>query len=82
MLMLKATNTAICFISEIRFIVSGGGTSSGFYNRLEVYYEPHISDFLNLRVGATAHFHGKFSGWQQQFSLVFNLQELLGRKNK
>lgn len=60
----------------------GGGTSSGFYNRLEVYYEPHISDFLNLRVGATAHFHGKFSGWQQQFSLVFNLQELLERKNK
>ena len=49
----------------------------GMYNRVEVYYEPHIADFVDLRVSVTGHFHNGYSGCQQQVGLVFNLQRLL-----
>lgn len=52
----------------------------GFYDRVELYYEPHISDFLTLRASAVLHFNDwGFSGWQQKVSLCFNLQSLLRR---
>ena len=48
------------------------------YDRLEVYYEPRIADFVNLRVGLVAHFlESGYAGFHQQVSLIFNLQELL-----
>lgn len=50
-----------------------------FYDRLEVYYQPHIADFLDLRLAVTAHFPEDFryAGMQQKLSLIFNLDKLL-----
>ena len=54
----------------------GNVSSSGIYDRLEVYYEPRIASFLDLRVELAVHFHSKgYSGFQQRLSLIFNLQE-------
>lgn len=53
------------------------GDAAGIYNRVEIYYEPHIADFVDLRIGVTGHFHRQYSGCQQQLSLVFNLQRLM-----
>lgn len=49
------------------------------YDRLEVFYEPHIADFLDLRLSIVAHFPDgfKYAGMQQKLSLVFNLDRLL-----
>ena len=59
-----------------------GRLEAGFYDRLEIYYEPKLGDFLSLRVEALFHFHGMhYSGCQQVISLRFNLQELIN-KNK
>lgn len=49
------------------------------YDRLEVFYAPRISRFLDLKVAAVLHFSGVYAGWQQMVTLHFNLQELLGR---
>ena len=49
------------------------------YDRLEVFYAPRISRFLDLKVAAVLHFSGGYAGWQQMVTLHFNLQELLGR---
>ena len=49
------------------------------YNRLEVFYQPHIADFIDLRLSVIAHFPGSFAGTQQQLSLLFNLDRLIGR---
>ncbi|MCM1502504.1 MAG: hypothetical protein NC115_07550 [Bacteroidales bacterium] len=54
----------------------------GMYNRVELYYEPHIAYFLDLKVSITGHFHEKYSGCQQQVGLVFNLQRLLERTSR
>lgn len=51
--------------------------SSGTYQRLEVYYEPHVADFVGIRAGAVLHFNEGFSGWQQIVSITFNLDRLL-----
>ena len=60
-----------------------GRTGFGFYDRLEVYYEPKIADCLSLKVSAMFHFHGKgYSGCQQMVGLRFNLQEMLERVKK
>jgi len=59
------------------------GTGAGFYDRLEVYYEPEIGSYLKLRVSALFHFNGsRYSGCQQMVSLRFNLAELLDRTNR
>ena len=52
---------------------------TGIYDRLAVYYEPHISDFLDIRLAVNVHFNGGFAGWQQMLSLKFNLQSLLSK---
>ena len=55
-----------------------GATGAGFYDRLEVYYEPKLSDWLDLRVSAVFHFNGtRYSGCQQVIGLRFDLHELL-----
>ena len=57
-----------------------GRTGSGFYDRLEVYYEPQIAGFLSLKVSALFHFNGRrYSGCQQMIGLRFNLDKLLRR---
>ena len=53
----------------------------GGYNRLLLFWQPHISDFLDLRISAVFHYsdggdagvHFAFQGWQQMLSLVFHL---------
>ena len=49
------------------------------YDRLEVYYQPHIADFLDLRLSIVAHFPYDFNyaGMQQKLSLIFSLDKLL-----
>jgi hypothetical protein len=60
-----------------------GKTGAGFYDRLEVYYEPQIADFLSLKVSALFHFNGsRYSGCQQMVGLKFNLERCLNRTNK
>ena len=46
---------------------------------MEVFYEPHIADFLDLRLSIVAHFPDgfRYAGMQQKLSLVFNLDRLL-----
>ena len=57
--------------------------SNGTYDRFEVYYEPVIGSYIKIRVAAIFHFNNlKYSGTQQMVTLGFDLQELLGRKNK
>jgi len=56
---------------------SGG---AGFYDRLEVYYEPSFGKYLTLKVSAVFHFNNfNYSGCQQIVSLRFNLHELIAR---
>lgn len=60
-----------------------GTDGTGFYDRLELYYEPKIGDFLKLRVSALFHFNGsRYCGGQQMLSLHFNLNRLTGLLTK
>ena len=59
-----------------------GRKGPGTYDRLEVYYEPVVGKFLNIRVAALFHFHSlRYSGCQQTVSLRFNLDGLLNKKH-
>ena len=54
-----------------------GRKGSGFYDRLEFYYEPKIGEYLKIRISALFHFNGtRFSGSQQVVSARFNLNRL------
>ena len=53
---------------------------SGFYDYTEVSWMPRISHYFFLRLAAKFHFGREgFLGWQQQFSLRFNLDALRHR---
>ena len=55
-----------------------GTTGTSVYDRLDVYYEPHVGRYLSVRISARFHFHGaRYSGCQQIVALRFNLNELL-----
>lgn len=57
-----------------------GSVGRGLYDRLEVYYEPELGDFLHLRVSALFHFNGmRYSGCQQMVGLYFDLNKLIKR---
>jgi hypothetical protein len=59
------------------------GEGMGFYDRLEVYYEPFFGKYLKLRVAALFHFHGmSFTGCAQVISLKFDLNGLLKNRKK
>lgn len=49
------------------------------YDRVELYYQPHIADFLDLRLSIVAHFPDgfRYAGMQQKASLIFNLDKVL-----
>ena len=61
-----------------------GGKKWAVYDRLEVYYQPHIADFLDLRLAVTAHFPDgfRYEGLQQKLSLIFSLDKLLNPSGK
>ncbi len=47
---------------------------AAMYDRLDVFYEPHIGKFLKIRVLARFHFNDmKYSGCQQMVGVLFNL---------
>lgn len=64
-------------------VKKGNASGGGFYDRVEVYYEPEISDYLTVRASIKAHFNDwSFSGWQQVVTLKFNLWSLLEKKGR
>ncbi len=50
-----------------------------YYDRFELYYQPHIADFLDLRLSIVAHLPNgfRYAGMQQKASLIFNLDKVL-----
>ena len=47
---------------------------TGFYDRVQLFWEPQLVRSVRLRLGARAHFTPDgFQGWQQTFSLRFDL---------
>lgn len=76
--------TSLYFGDPFYRVHDDGKAGAGFYDRLEVYYEPKLGNILTLRLGALFHFHGKsYSGCQQVISLRFNLQSMLqGKRSK
>ncbi|MDO5442291.1 MAG: hypothetical protein Q4G10_01335 [Bacteroidia bacterium] len=64
------------------FYFTHRGYASG-YDRVELFYEPKISDALSIKLSAVSHFllpssevFGSFIGWQAKASLIFNLDAL------
>jgi len=57
--------------------------STGFYDRMEIFWQPNIAEFVDLRLSAVMHFNeGGFQGWQQRLGIVVCLDRLLnGNKN-
>lgn len=56
--------------------VRTNGSAPAVYTRFEAYWQPHISDFLDLSLSAVFHFNDGYSGCQQKVSLLFNLDKL------
>ena len=57
-----------------------GQTGPGLYDRFEVYWEPKLGRYLNIKVSAMFHFNGfRYSGCQQMVGIRFNLHELTNR---
>ncbi len=57
---------------------SSANSTPGLYDRLDIFYEPHIGKYLTIRISARFHFHSMtYSGCQQLVGIVFNLNELL-----
>ena len=60
----------------------------GGYNRLMLYYQPYVSDLLDLRIAAIFHYSDSatqgidlsFQGWQQMFTLIFHLDSSRTRR--
>ncbi len=66
--------------SYYRLFEDGDTSSIGMYDRLDIYYEPRICDFMNFRLNMRFHFTQEgYTGCQQLISLVFNLNRLLKR---
>ncbi len=56
-------------------------TSSGVYDRLELYWEPKIIDDVKVRISSIHHYDGHAWGWQQAVTLRLNLGgRLFGRR--
>ena len=52
---------------------------SGFYNRLELYWQPKLKDGVSLRISSVHHFDGNHWGWQQVVALRVNIgSEMFG----
>lgn len=61
--------------------IGNGKTSDiqkGLYDRVELYYAPKICRGVSLKLSVFFHFHRhQYSGTNQMFNLVFNLEELM-----
>lgn len=48
----------------------------GMYDRLELFWQPYICNFMNIRIGAFLHFNEfRYSGFQQVVKVEFNLSK-------
>lgn len=60
-----------------RIHAEGPWNHFGGYERVEVFWEPHISKYVSIKCSVICHFCQfkgfSFAGWQQKFSLVFDL---------
>lgn len=70
-----------------RLVPKGGDVNAiGFYDRLEVFYQPHISNYLDLRLSFLCHFaegssgNIAYAGCRQRLSLIFNLDKFRNRE--
>ena len=56
----------------------------GFYDRLEVYWAPHLADWVDVRLKVVAHFassiKGGFAGTQQIGEIRVNLENIFARR--
>lgn len=56
---------------------------TGFYNRLDIFWTPDITDWLGLSMGIRMHYSREgFMGWQQKFGIRLNLDALRNPWNK
>ncbi len=56
-------------------------TSSGIYNRLELYWNPVSKGGVKLHVGSVFHYDGSVVGWQQVLSLQVAISDkMFGKK--
>ena len=68
----------LLYLGELEYFTHRGYPA--FYDRLEVFYEPRIADFLKARVSGVGHFinksssYGPLIGWQAKASLIFDLE--------
>ncbi len=52
----------------------------GIYDKIDLFYEPDLGDYLKLKVQARFHFTaGGYQGCQQMIGLSFNLSKLMNR---
>lgn len=64
-------------------------SESGLYDRAEIFWQPHIADFIDLRLSCVFHFTsglssvkgGRFEGTQQKASLLFDLGRIMGKRS-
>ena len=50
---------------------------TGFYDRIELAWTPAVSRYVDLKLGARAHFNANgFAGWQQEFSVRLKIDNL------
>lgn len=59
--------------------VDGNWNHSGFYDRLECYWQHTFGGFVAARAGMVFHYNDGYQGWQGQLSIVFNLQRVMQR---
>lgn len=59
-----------------------GDTSRyGMYDRLEIFWQPYICNFMDIRIGAFLHFNEfRYSGFQQVVKVQFNLSKIFGHE--
>lgn len=76
-----STYTDMLYLGE-PFYFTHRGFSAG-YDRLEIFFEPAITDAVSLKISAVGHFIfpgsdlvGSFLGWQGRASLVFDLDAI------
>lgn len=46
---------------------------SGYYNRLELYWQPYLKDGVSLRFSSVHHYDGAHWGWQQRIALTVDI---------
>lgn len=91
----SSTYTSVYNVSDIlKYIYTAEDfyfTRRGYaapYDRLELYYQPEISSFFDIKASAVGHFIkpsgtvNAFVGWEAKISVLFNLDKCLNPRTK